>query len=325
MNIIGPFMNQMFLVVVDAYSKWPEVQKMSTTTEASTINALQFLFSAYGLPEQLVSDNGPQFTSYEFKEFLKVNGIAHILSAPYHPSSNGETERMVRIFKEAMKLKKAELGNLNQKMAAFLLFYRSTPHSTTKCTPAELFLGRQLLTRLTLLRPDLRNVIRKKNTVMPSAKQRLFAIGEPVQVRNYRSRNGTWIRGVVVEKYGPHTYKVGEYLWKRHIDQMCRLDQSKAEGDNRAEELTTSEVPFIPRTDYPVSNYQKTGRVEKTSSPESALSENVPKTAEEVRDSTSLTAGSDKLQKDQTLDTQTLEQRYPLRVRTKPKRYGEQC
>lgn len=111
-DFIGPSINQTFLVVVDAYSKWPEVLRMSTTTGTSTINALRFLFSAYGLPEQLVSDNGPQFTSYEFKEFLKVNGIVHILSAPYHPSSNGEAERMVRIFKEAMKLKKAELGNL---------------------------------------------------------------------------------------------------------------------------------------------------------------------------------------------------------------------
>ena len=92
-----------------------------------------------------------------------------------------------------MKLKKAELGNLNQKMAAFLLSYRSTPHSTTKCTPAELFLGRQLRTRLTLLRPDLRNVNQKKYAVMPSAKQRLIAIGESVLVQDYRSRSGTWI------------------------------------------------------------------------------------------------------------------------------------
>lgn len=210
-------------------------------------------------------------------------------------------------------------------MAAFLLSYRSTPHSTTKCTPAELFLGRKLRTRLTLLYLDLRNVIQKKNTVMPSAEQRHIAIGEPVLVGDYRSRNGTWIRGVAVEKYGPLTYKVqvGEHFWKRHIDQMCRLDQSKAEGDNRAE-LATSEVPFIPRTDYPVSNYQKTGRVEENSSPEPALTEDVPKTAEEVRDSTSPTTESDELQKDQILDTQ-LERRYPLRVRTKPKRSGKQC
>ena len=203
---------------------------MSSTTRASTINALRFRFSAYGLPEQLVPDNGPKFTSYKFEEFLKVNGITNILSALYHPSSNGEAERMIRIFKEAMKLKKAELGNLNQKVAAFLLSYRSMSHSTTKCTPAELFLGRQLRTRLTLSRPDLRKVIQKKNTVMPSAKKCFIAVGEPVLVRDCSSRNGPWITGVVVEKYGPLTYKVqvGEHLWKRHIDQICRLDQSKA-------------------------------------------------------------------------------------------------
>ena len=230
MDFIRPFVNQMSLVEVDACSKWPEVLRMSTTTGASTVNALRLLFSAYGLPEQLVPDNGPQFTSYKFEEFFKVNEITNTLSALQNPSSNGENERMVRIFKEAMKLKKAELGNLNQKIAAFLLSYRSTPHSTTKCTPAQLFLGRQLRTRLILLRLDLRKVIQKKNIVMPSAKKCLIAVGEPVLVRDCSSRNGPWITGVVVEKYGPLTYKVqvGEHLWKRHIDQICRLDQSKA-------------------------------------------------------------------------------------------------
>lgn len=59
----GPFMQRMFLIVVDAYSKWIDVVMMTSTTSESTINALRYLFSSYGLPVEIVSDNGPQFVS----------------------------------------------------------------------------------------------------------------------------------------------------------------------------------------------------------------------------------------------------------------------
>ena len=71
---------------------------MSSTTASKTIIALQSLFAKYGLPEQLVSDNGPQFTSEEFAHFMKTNGIKHIHSAPYHPSSNGLAECFIQTF-----------------------------------------------------------------------------------------------------------------------------------------------------------------------------------------------------------------------------------
>ena len=67
----GPFLNQMFLIVVDAHSKWPEVIQMSSITTSKTVEALQVLFAKYGLPEQLVSDNGPQFTSEDSSQFMR--------------------------------------------------------------------------------------------------------------------------------------------------------------------------------------------------------------------------------------------------------------
>ncbi len=70
-DFCGPFENSMFLIVVDAHSKWIEVLRMTSTTAESTINALRFLFAAHGLPEELVSDNGPQFVAWEFREFMK--------------------------------------------------------------------------------------------------------------------------------------------------------------------------------------------------------------------------------------------------------------
>ena len=73
-DFAGPFQDKMFLIVVDAHSKWPEVVQMSTTTTSKTVEVLQVLFAKYGLPEQLVSDNGPQFTSEDFAYFMKANG-----------------------------------------------------------------------------------------------------------------------------------------------------------------------------------------------------------------------------------------------------------
>ena len=70
-DFAGPFMQSMFLIVIDAFSKWPEVVVMNSTTTAKTIDELRVLFSRWGLPEQIVSDNGPQFKSEEFEFFLK--------------------------------------------------------------------------------------------------------------------------------------------------------------------------------------------------------------------------------------------------------------
>ena len=83
-------MGKSFLIAVDAHSKWPEVIPMSTTTAEKTVSELRKLFATHGLPEQIVSDNGAQFTSQHFEEFMKLNEIKHICSAPYHPATNVE-------------------------------------------------------------------------------------------------------------------------------------------------------------------------------------------------------------------------------------------
>ena len=82
-------------MLVDAHSKWLDVQVMDTITSEKIIARLRSIFSTHDLPQQIVTDNGPTFTS---EEFTKQNGIKHTLSAPYHPSSNGLAERAVQTF-----------------------------------------------------------------------------------------------------------------------------------------------------------------------------------------------------------------------------------
>lgn len=85
-DFAGPFLGRMFLIVVDAHSKWPEVVPMTTTSTTRIIEELRKLFATHGLPEQLVSDNGPQFTADEFRAFMRSNGIKHIRSGSIPPS-----------------------------------------------------------------------------------------------------------------------------------------------------------------------------------------------------------------------------------------------
>jgi len=98
------------------------------------------------LPEIIVSDNGPQFTSEEFKRFCQIRGIVHVLTSPYHPQSNGEAERFVQTFKYAMKKMIINNKNVDSNLNDFLLLYQVTPHPTTGVAPCELFMKRRLKT-----------------------------------------------------------------------------------------------------------------------------------------------------------------------------------
>ena len=87
-DFAGPMLGRKYLVIVDAYSKWPEIVEMKTTTAEETITQLRTVIARMGIPHQIVSDNGPQFTSEVFRRFAKAKGIKHVTGAPYHPSTN---------------------------------------------------------------------------------------------------------------------------------------------------------------------------------------------------------------------------------------------
>ena len=142
-----------YLIMVDAHSKWPEmIGSMKTTKADSTINAMRNIFARYGLPTQVVSDNGPPFQSKEYEEFLRQNGIQRILVSPHHPSSNGLAEQFVQTFKYAMESSVNDpASSIHRWIQNFLLSYRSTPHATTSSSPAKLFLQRELRTPLSIL------------------------------------------------------------------------------------------------------------------------------------------------------------------------------
>uniref|UniRef100_A0A1I8BIV1 Integrase catalytic domain-containing protein n=1 Tax=Meloidogyne hapla TaxID=6305 RepID=A0A1I8BIV1_MELHA len=165
------------MIIIDAYSKWPEVFTNTTTSAKDSIKNLEWAFSHYGFPKTIVSDNGSPFQSYEFKNYCKSKGINQVYSPPYHPQSNGQVERFVDYFKRMMK------KNWGKK---------ATPHeSLNGKSPAEEFLNKKLRIELSLVKPEKstnsinnrREEIKRKNEVV-SDKLRAIISRHINQLRN---------------------------------------------------------------------------------------------------------------------------------------------
>ena len=225
-DFAGPFMNKMFLIVIDAHSKWLDVKIMNTITAADTIIELKEIFGTHGLPDQIVSDNGPSFTSEQFKLFCVSNCIEHITCSPWHPSGNGLAERAVGIFKSAM-IKMGSKWSLRERVNRFLTKYRSTPHVTTGVTPSELLCGRKMKTHLDLFHPTVQKTVAQHQHAQKqhhdkSAIEREFSVKDHVYVRNF-GRGDKWVQGEIVESTGPVSYKVKTnqgVVVRRHADHI---------------------------------------------------------------------------------------------------------
>ena len=253
-DFAGPFMGKMFLIIIDAHSKWPEGITMLATTAKYTIDALWSVFAHFGLPEQLVSDNGPQFTSEEFAQFMRDCGTKHILCSPYHPSSNGLAERFVQTFKRAMRACEKDEPSLHLRLSEFLFSYRSTPHATTAITPSELFLQRRLRTQFDLLKPSTKTTVETRQATQKTnhdchSQLRTFATGTAVMIKDFRHAH-QWIPGTIVQNLGPLTYQVDigdEQLVKCHIDHIVQRQVPSTETTTTSD---CTDVTLIENNQY---------------------------------------------------------------------------
>lgn len=225
LDYAGPFQGRMFLVLVDAHSKWMEVVPVHAATSTVTIEKLRAIFATHGLPERVVTDNGSVFTSADFEYFMQQNGITHVRTAPYHPASNGLAERAVQTFKRGIE--RLSAGSLETKLSRFLFKYRITPHATTGRSPSELLLGRQPRSRLDLLHPDTAARVQERQARQKyghdkHTRARAFQVGDRVYVRNFTG-TPTWIPGTIQDQTGPVSFRVqlsGGRIRKRHVDHM---------------------------------------------------------------------------------------------------------
>lgn len=132
------------LVVVDYYSKFPVVKKLSNIQSSTVIAQLKSVFEEHGIPSKLVTDNGPQYSSAAFQEFSRNYRFVHVSSSPPYPQSNGLSERTVQTVKDL--LQKCKESGQDPHLA--MLCLRSTPLSHDLPSPAELLNGRVYQTNL---------------------------------------------------------------------------------------------------------------------------------------------------------------------------------
>lgn len=258
-DFAGPFLGHTFLIIIDTHSKWLEVCRMPNLTSQATVTRLKRLFAAYGLPEHIVTDNGTQFMSEEFRGIMQQNGIRHSTSTPGHPATNGLAERYVQTYKSGMKKRAHSTTDLEERISLFLMQYRTTPNFTTGQSPVDLFLNRHVRTRLDFLRPDVAVKVRRQQYMQKfyhdqRAVDRSFSEKETVYMRNTIGNRNKWIPGVVLQQTWPVSHKVQgrdtNDIFRRYGDRLkARVAEDELFKETDCPETGTMVQPSVPERD----------------------------------------------------------------------------
>lgn len=233
-----------FIVVVDYYSKWLEIEYMNTTTAEALIKVMSKMFAVHGYPEEIVSDQGPPFTGELWKRFLKERDVRQRFSSPTFAQSNGAAESAVKVAKRILR---------QDDPSRALLAYRCTSHSATDWAPSQLLCGRLLRSELPIPEHRLKQSIVDPTAAQRRAKQLAkkyydkhngvrelppLEVGDRVRLRD---SDGQWtIRGEITAQRDERSYQVttaGAALERNrfHIREdhtAEKTSDSEAEGDS---------------------------------------------------------------------------------------------
>ena len=238
--------NRTLLVVCDYYSNYIEVARLSSTTSRNVIKELKNMFSRYGIPDIVVTDNGPQFSSAEFAVFAKTWMFDHTTSSPHHPQSNGKAENAVKTVKRLFT--KCKESGQSEFLA--LLDWRNTPTEGIGTSPAQRLLGRRCKTLLpvtgTLLQPrysteeDTRALMgqkRRQQYYYNRHSRPLQPLNPKETVRMKLPGQKSWSPGTVMGQVGPRSYdvEVGKTVYRR----------------NRRHLINAGEPPIVNSSNHP--------------------------------------------------------------------------
>ena len=253
-----------YIVLTYYYSDFVEVGELSDTSASTITQFLKEQFSRHGIPDILVSDNGPQFTSHEFHQFSQVWEFQHVTSSPHHHKSNGKAESGVKVsrslFKKALK---------DGKDPWLALLDRNTPVEGIGSSPAQRLMSRRTKTLVptasTLRHPHIvegvKEKIKQKRQKAKSYHDRTAKVLPPLEVgQEVRvaplQRHQSWTTGTCVEKLSDRSYLVGtEKATVRRNRQFLRPQEQSGNnptGDHPIAShpsdnpVTATPVPVVP-------------------------------------------------------------------------------
>ena len=176
-DFFGPLPSGDYILeVVDQYSRWVELEVVRSTAAKSTIPKLDKIFSAYGIPYKITTDNGPPFHGKEFKNFTEYLNIEHKRVTPVWPQANSSAENFNRRLRKIVQSSKIENKNWQQEIYKFLRNYRATPHSSIGKSPAEvMFPGRTYRTKLPQMKPKYDDTEIREMDRISKAKSKWYA------------------------------------------------------------------------------------------------------------------------------------------------------
>ncbi|KAK7099066.1 hypothetical protein V1264_003259 [Littorina saxatilis] len=245
---------KVYLSIVDYYSRWVETKLLKSESSAETINQIKSVFAVHGIPDVVVSDNGPQFSSNEFTSFAASYMFTHVTSSPKYPQSNGEAERAVQTVKLLLK------KNKDPYMYLALLMYRSTPLQNG-LSPSELLMGRKLKTLVPVLpntlkpqTPDHDSVKAKETASKEKQRQTFDRRHAAKDLPSLQPGDSVWVRDmkrsgeVVAKATSPRSYiiRTEKGTIRRNRSAMV---STPADGNNQLSTPKASQTPQQPTPD----------------------------------------------------------------------------
>ena len=175
--------SQPYLLIVDYTSRFPIVRRLKSMSAQHIIEHFKSIFSEYGWPDTVVSDNGPCYAAETFTNLMKEYAVNHITSSPHYPQSNGLVEKFVQIVKNLFYKVKEEGADINK----YLMIYCNTPLASTSKSPMQM-----LQQRSTTLQLPMSNVARRRLGIIaeqqPTRNQHLptheFHIGQDIMCQS---------------------------------------------------------------------------------------------------------------------------------------------
>lgn len=247
-----------YLLVIDYYSNFIEVDLLQSTTSKQVIEKLKKQFARFGVPRQIISDGGPQYSSAEFQSFVKEWGIIHHITSPNHPQSNGKAEAGVKVIKNMM-IKTLQSG-MDQNIA--LLEQRNTPRQDTGLSPSEMMFSRKSRTMLpqkTILSKQSEKRAKRKRIVRENYNKRAKDLpkikpGKSVYFEHQKQK--PWQQGLVKES-NSRNYVIENSdgtLYRRNRSHLRPTEQETVVRDTsppRTSQAQTSATPMPDLADVP--------------------------------------------------------------------------